>query len=461
MTDTDNSTARKSSKGVFYAPWERALNRVLTPFEEFIHRQTTSGLLLMITTVVALLLANGPLAAVYNALVQMPVGFSIGGWGLEKSLHHWVNDGLMALFFFVVGMELKRELLVGELADLRAAALPVMAAIGGMVAPALIYLAVNPEGTAARGWGVPMATDIAFAVGILAILAARVPKALITFLVALAIVDDLGAVLVIAVFYTEQLLVQWLGLAAVVVALLFALNLGGIRRTLPYFLLAVVLWFALLKSGVHATLAGVIGAFTVPARPRYDPGAFSAHLRRLLARYDSSIKPGTSILTNDELRAVVQTMDNGVIAVQAPLQRLEHVWHLPVAFLVIPVFALINAGIPLDVGSLGTTLREPVALGVMLGLVVGKLVGITGASWIALRTGIAQLPKGTRFAQIAAVSLLAGIGFTMSIFIAELGFADRPDLLVMAKTGILAASLLSGVAGFIWLWVLGRDRILP
>jgi NhaA family Na+:H+ antiporter len=304
-----------------------------------------------------------------------------------------------------------------------------------------------------------MATDIAFAVGVLAILAARVPRALITFLVALAIVDDLGAVLVIALFYTAELAPAWLAAAAALTGALAVLNLGGVRRPLPYFLLAVLLWYALLKSGVHATLAGVIGAFAVPARPRYDPVAFGAHLRRLLARYDESMRPGTSVLTNDELRAVVQAMDNGVVAMQAPLQRLEHLWHLPVAFLVIPVFALVNAGIPLEPGSLGETVRSPVALGVTLGLVVGKFVGITGASWLALRAGLAQLPTGTRFAQVAAVSLLGGIGFTMSIFIAELGFAGQPELLVMAKTGILAASVISGAAGFAWLWFLGRGEV--
>lgn len=456
--DDPNRPATPPPKGVIYAPWERALDRVLTPFEEFIHRQTTSGLLLMVTTVIALFLANGPLADAYHALVELPLGVRIGDWGLEKSLHHWVNDGLMALFFFVVGMELKREMLVGELADLRAAALPVMAAIGGMVVPALIYFALNPDGDAARGWGVPMATDIAFAVGVLAILASRVPKALITFLVALAIVDDLGAVLVIALFYTDELSLQWLAAAGALTVLLVVFNLGGIRRPVPYFLVAVLLWFALLKSGVHATLAGVIGAFTVPARPRYDPAAFSAHLRKLVARYDAALAPGTNILTNDQLRAVVQTMDNSVVAMQAPLQRLEHIWHLPVAFLVIPVFALINAGIPLELGSLGETIRNPVALGVTLGLVAGKFIGITGASWLALKAGIAHLPTDTRFVQIAAVSLLGGIGFTMSIFIAELGFEGRPELLVMAKTGILMASLVSGLAGFAWLWVLGSAR---
>ncbi|MCC7257754.1 MAG: Na+/H+ antiporter NhaA [Gammaproteobacteria bacterium] len=448
-----------SGRGILYAPWERAFERILTPFEEFIHRQTTSGLLLMVSAVLALVLANGPFADLYHRLIHLPLGISLGGWSLEKTLQHWVNDGLMAFFFFVVGMELKREMLVGELADLRQAALPIVAAIGGMVVPALIYLAIAPDGAAQRGWGVPMATDIAFAVGVLALLAARVPRALITFLVALAIVDDLGAVLVIAVFYTDDLAFAWLAAAGAVVAVLVVFNLAGVRRPVPYFLVAVLLWFALLKSGVHATLAGVIGGFTVPALPRYDPAAFSAQVRRLMARFDVSHRPGESILTNDELRAVVQALDNGVVAVQAPLQRLEHIWHQPVAFLVIPVFALFNAGIPLEIGTVaGTVLAHPVALGVTVGLVAGKLLGITGASWVALRLGVAVLPAGTRFPQIAAVSLLAGIGFTMSIFIAELAFGAEPQLLLMAKIGILMASLLSGAAGFACLWLLGAPR---
>jgi NhaA family Na+:H+ antiporter len=448
-------------KGVIYAPWEQAFDRILTPFEEFIHRQTTSGLLLMCTAIVAILLANSPLAAWYQRIVELPLGLSIGDWSIAKTLHHWVNDGLMALFFFVVGLELKREMLVGELADLRAAVLPVTAATGGMLVPAAIYLAFNPGGVAAQGWGIPMATDIAFAVGVLAILAARVPKALITFLVALAIVDDLGAVLVIALFYTDNLALDWLAGAAAAIGLLVVFNLAGVRRTVPYFVVAVILWFALLKSGFHATLAGVIGAFIVPARPKYDPAAFGTHLRKLVARFDTSYRPETNVLTNDEMRAVVQALGNGVIAFQAPLQRLEHIWHLPVAFLVIPIFALVNAGIPFEFGSLGDTATHPVTLGVALGLVLGKFIGITGASWLVLRLGLAQLPTGTRFSQIAAVSLLGGIGFTMSIFIAELGFSARPEYLLMAKTGILAASLISGLAGFSWLWLLGNSRPAP
>ena len=454
--ESEQQPEQPANPGVIYAPWERAFTRILTPFEEFIHRQTTSGLLLMGTAILALVLANSFLAGSYLHLIHTPMSIRIGAWGIDMSLHHWVNDGLMALFFFVVGMELKREILVGELADLRQAALPIIAAIGGMAVPALIYLAFNPAGDAARGWGVPMATDIAFAVGALVLLASRVPKALITFLVALAIADDLGAVLVIALFYTQQLALDWLGMAALLVMLLAVLNFVGIRRALPYFGVGLLLWYALLQSGVHATLAGVLCAFAVPARPKYDLRLFSARVKELLGRYDANLQTDTNIMTNEKLHMVVQTLENGVRGVQTPLQRLEHGWHLPVAFVVIPIFALFNAGIPLHFGGLGETLAHPVMLGVMVGLVLGKFIGITGACWLALRLGIGQLPSGTRFSQIAAVSVLGGIGFTMSIFIAELGFAGQPEYLLMAKTGVLAASLLAGVLGFVWLWWLGR-----
>ena len=452
----ENSVAGKVKTGVYHAPWEKSFDKILTPFEEFIHRQTTSGLLLMGMAVLALVLANGPLVSAYEHIIHTLISLNIGSWTLEMSLHHWINDGLMALFFFVVGLELKREMLVGELANPRNAVMPIAAAVGGMVVPALIYFAINPSGDAALGWGIPMATDIAFAIGALALLASRVPKALITFLVALAIVDDLGAVMVIAVFYTDSIALLPLAAAGVLFALLMIFNLSGIRKTLPYFIVAVLLWYALLQSGVHATLAGILGALSVPATPRYNPERFSEHVRELMRRFEASHQPGKSIMTNDALRAVVQTLENGVHSVEAPLQRLEHIWHMPVAYLVIPIFALANAGIALNFDSLGETLAHPVMLGVSLGLVLGKFIGITGASWLVLKLGVAELPKDTRFTQIAGVSLLAGIGFTMSIFVAQLGFSRNEDLLLMAKTGILAASVLAGVAGFIWLYLVSK-----
>ena len=457
-----NMAAKQSSptqkKGRIYAPWERTFNRVLSPFEEFIHRQTTSGLLLMTTAIIALILANSSMAEAYQHFIHTPVKFTIGGWSIDMSLHHWVNDALMALFFFVVGLELKREIMVGELSNIRHAALPVVAAIGGMLVPALIYLAFNHQGDAMRGWGVPMATDIAFAVGALVLLASRVPKALITFLVALAIADDLGAVLVIALFYTQALSLNWLGAAVAMLALLFTLNFAGVRKVMPYFILAVLLWYALLQSGVHATLAGVLGAFAVPARSKYDPSLFAERVNAQIDHFIASRQQNDTILTNENLHSVVQNLEESVKGVQTPLQRLENLWHLPVAFIVIPIFALFNAGIPLQFNALGQTLTHPVMLGVAFGLLFGKFIGISGACWLALKLGIGQLPSGTRFSQIMAVSVLGGIGFTMSIFIAELGFAQQPENLLMAKTGVLLASVLAGFIGFGWLWWLGRKN---
>lgn len=450
---------KSSEKDILYAPWERAFKRVLTPFEEFIHHQTTSGLLLMGAAIIALFLANGSLAEAYQHFIHTPVKVAIGDWGIDMSLHHWVNDALMALFFFVVGMELKREIMAGELSDIRQAALPIVAAIGGMVVPALIYIAFNHEGAAMHGWGIPMATDIAFAVGALALLANRVPKALITFLVALAIADDLGAVLVIALFYTNELSLFWLAVSAAFFAVLLTFNFAGIRNAIPYFVIAVILWYALLQSGVHATLAGVLGAFSVPARSKYDPNLFADRINELIDRYIASRKKDDSPLTNKKLYTVVQNLEESVNGVQTPLQRLEHIWHLPVAFIVIPIFAIFNAGIPIQFNSLSDTLTHPVMLGVAFGLFFGKFIGITGACWLALKFGIGQLPTGTRFSQITAVSVLGGIGFTMSIFIAELGFMGQPENLLMAKTGVLLASLLAGVIGYIWLWFLGKKSV--
>lgn len=456
MTDKHNEFDNERKKGIFNAPWEKSFDKLLTPFEEFIHRQTTSGLLLMGMAVIALFLANGPLAEAYKHIIHTMISLNVGSWKLEMSLHHWINDALMAVFFFVVGLELKREIMVGELAVIRNAVLPLGAAVGGMVVPALIYFAFNPDGDAARGWGIPMATDIAFAIGALALLASRVPKALITFLVALAIVDDLGAVIVIAVFYTDTIALGPLAAAGGLFALLMAFNMAGIRKTMPYFIVALFLWYALLLSGVHATLAGVLGALSVPAIPKYNPEHFSEHVKGLMKRFNASHQPGTNIMTNESLRSVVQNLESSVHRVETPLQRLEHVWHMPVAYLVIPIFALANAGIPMELASLGAILTHPVLLGVSMGLVVGKFIGITGASWIMLKLGWAVLPKDTRFTQIAGVSLLAGIGFTMSIFIAQLGFGEREDLLLVAKTGILAASLLAGISGFIWLYLVSK-----
>ncbi len=443
---------KKTTEKEYVAPWEKAFDRVLTPLEEFIHRQTTSGVLLMLCAVVALYVANSQWNEAYHHLLELPFTIGVPGFQLSKSLHHWINDGLMAIFFFVVGLELKREILVGELADPKHAVLPIVAAIGGMLVPVFFYISFNPEGHTLNGWGVPMATDIAFALGALALLGKRVPKNLLTFLVALAIVDDLGAVLVIALFYTETINIPALAIAAAMLGLLVSLNLGGIRRPLPYILLGVVLWIAMLKSGVHATLAGIFLAFTIPMRPKYDPDRFLLQINGMVEQIKRAYRREENIVINDEMRSRVRALGEGVQLVQAPAQILERKMHLPSAYLVIPIFSLANAGIPIDWSSLGSIVTHPVSVGIAAGLVLGKLIGIAGFSWVAVRLGLTSLPHGLNFKHIIGVALMGGIGFTMSIFIAELGFAHHAEDLLMAKTGILFASALAGVSGFLWLY---------
>ncbi len=443
---------KKTKEKEFVAPWEKAFDRVLTPLDEFIHRQTTSGVLLMLCAVVALYVANSQWNEAYHHLLELPFTIGMPGFQLSKSLHHWINDGLMAMFFFVVGLELKREILVGELADPKQAVLPIVAAIGGMLVPVFFYISFNPEGHTLNGWGVPMATDIAFALGALALLGKRVPKNLLTFLVALAIVDDLGAVLVIALFYTETINIPALVIAAAMLALLVSLNLGGIRRPLPYILLGIVLWIAMLKSGVHATLAGIFLAFTIPMRPKYDPERFLSQINGMVEQIKRAYRREENIVINDEMRSRVRALGEGVLLVQAPAQILERQMHLPSAYLVIPIFSLANAGIPIDWSSFGSIVTHPVSVGIATGLVLGKLIGIAGFSWVAVRLGLTSLPHGLNFKHIVGVALMGGIGFTMSIFIAELGFAHHAEDLLMAKTGILLASALAGVSGFLWLY---------
>lgn len=443
-----NAENAEQATGIYYAPWEKSADRILMPFERFVHQESTSALCLIAAAILALVLANSALHGLYHDITHMKAGFSIGGLALENTIHHWVNDGLMTLFFFVVGLELKREILVGELASPRKAALPIIAAIGGMAVPALLYVFFNPSGIAAKGWAIPMATDIAFAIGIMVLLGDRVPRALMAFLVALAITDDLGAVAVIALFYTDTLSLPPLLAAAGLTGCLVFFNAIGIRRAVPYFIVAVFLWFAMLYSGLHPTLAGVIGAFTVPARPKFDPQFFKLRHDALLSKFDKSYEADNRIITNMTMNALVQKMEELTHSVMTPLQRLEHIWHLPVAFFVIPVFALVNAGVHLSAGDIAAAVQNPVLWGVTAGLVLGKFAGILGACALAVKLGLAQLPQSVGFAQIAGAALLAGIGFTMSIFISGLAFEDNEELLRISKIGILAASLISGVSGY-------------
>jgi NhaA family Na+:H+ antiporter len=400
---------------------------------------------------VAVVLANSPLRNAYLHLTHAPVAIRIGGAALEMSWLHLVNEGLMVFFFFVIGLELKREFPVGELSDPRKALLPILAALGGMLTPALFYGSLNPSGEFGRGWGIPMATDIAFCVSALVILGRRIPQALTIFLVSLAIVDDIGAVIVIAVFYTQSIDLPSLGWAAAVFAVLFAFNLSGIRRSLPYALAGGVLWILLFKSGVHATITGILVAFCIPARAKYSPDYFRANLEELIARYRVSSRKDENVLTSTELQSVLNRLDDEVRLADSPLRRMEDRMHLPVALLVIPVFALTNAGIEMEWGSIEATLRHPVTLGVVSGLFLGKMTGIFLFSWAGIRLGWVSLPSGVTLRHLLGVGLLGGIGFTMSIFIAELSFPDNREALLMAKSGIMLASLLSALAGYLWL----------
>jgi NhaA family Na+:H+ antiporter len=420
--------------------------RALRPFQRFARTESAGGVVLLACAALALAWANSPWAENYFHLWETRIGVRVAGRALDLSLHHWINDGLMAVFFFVVGLEIKREMLVGELSSARQAALPIAGALGGMLVPALIYATLNVGGPGSAGWGIPMATDIAFALGVLALLGPGVPVALKVFLTALAIADDIGAVVVIAVFYTSELSGNSLAMGGVILAVLIALNVLGIRRPLVYLTLGVLLWLAFLYSGVHPTVAGVVLAMTIPSRTRIHEEEFLAVARGAIDEFDAACQPGETVLSNRAQQEAIEVLERASEAVQSPLLTMEHKLHLTVAFFIMPVFALANAGVALG-GGLLDALSVPVTAGVLLGLVLGKPVGITLFAWLAVRVGFASLPAQTSWRALHGVSWLGGIGFTMSLFIAGLAFADA-SLLDSAKVGILGASLVAGVIGW-------------
>jgi len=440
-----------------YAPWEKVFNRIATPFEHFIHAQTTTGLVLMGMTVIALILANSALTEDYIHFFHTNIDFNVGDWKLSHSIHHWINDGLMAIFFFMVGLEIKREILNGELSSIKVAMLPILAAIGGMVLPALIYLSLNYGTNGQNGWGIPMATDIAFAISALVLLSKRIPTSLVTFLVALAIVDDLGAVLVIAIFYTEQINFLPLLLAGASFLIMISFNRFGIHAILPYFIVGLFMWFFMLESGVHATIAGVIAAMTIPSRPKLTPIDFTSHTKNLLDEYDN-YPVTTDHVMHENQKAILLNIKDRIDSVGSPSARLEHDLHLPVSLIVIPLFALANAGISIDFSSIGSKIFEPISLGIILGLILGKVLGIAGVSYFAIKMKIAKLPEGASMNQVFGVAFLGGIGFTMSIFVAELAFLGSPQMIFQAKIGILAASLFAGIFGYLWLRFIAQSR---
>jgi Na+:H+ antiporter, NhaA family len=431
------------------------VERIVRPFQDFAHKQSSSGILLIMATVVALVWANSPWAESYAALWHTKLTVGVGDFSISKDLTHWINDGLMAVFFLVVGLEIKREILVGELSSIRNATLPVAAAVGGAVVPATIYLTINAGTEGSAGWGIPMATDIAFALGVLALLGQRAPAGLKVFLTALAIVDDIVAVLVIAFFYTSDISWGALGVGVAFQAALVVANLLGVGKTLVYAVLGIGLWLCFLLSGVHATIAGVLLALTVPTSSFMNPTAFLERVRYILDRFEKAGEKGENVLTNEERQAALHALNHAAYKLEPPLHELEHALHPWVVFAIMPLFALANAGMPLG-GAILETLTSPVALGIVVGLVVGKQLGITLFAWLAVRSGISELPGDINWRHVYGAGWLAGIGFTMSLFITDLAFVDG-SLVDAAKLGILVASLIAGVVG----WTILRGASSP
>jgi NhaA family Na+:H+ antiporter len=424
--------------------------RLLKPIKAFAEMEISGGVVLLACALIAMIWANSPWAESYFHLWEIELTIRVGDYHLTRALHHWINDGLMAMFFFVVGLEIKREVLVGELSTFKQAILPVAAAIGGMVVPAGVYATLHWGEPTVRGWGIPMATDIAFALGVLALLGKRVPVAIKIFLAGLAIADDIGAVLAIAFFYTSKII--WMDLlfgGGFLLALILG-NWAGVRSSYYYAVLGIGgVWLAFLLSGVHPTIAGVLAALTIPARTRIPAREFSGQGRELLAQFDQSCKPGDRILANQEMMHAINGLEGICEQAQTPLQRLEHGLMPLVTYLVMPLFALANAGVTME-GNLGKSVMQPVSLGIFLGLVVGKPIGIFLFSFIAVKSRLAALPRGVGLRQIFGVGLLGGIGFTMSLFIAGLAFPDAANL-YSAKIGILIASLTAGILGSLML----------
>ncbi len=428
-------------------------NKPLNTFSisRFINEEAYGGIILIFATIAALIWANSTFYESYHHLWhELKIGFVWGEINMIGSLHHWINDGLMALFFFTVGLEIKREIMGGELSSMKKASMPIAAAIGGMLIPAALYALVTvnyPEYM--NGWGIPMATDIAFALGLLALLGKRVNINLKIFLTALAIADDLGAVMVIAIFYTDSINFTELYSAAFFLGILVIANFAGVRRTVFYALVGFVgVWMAFVFSGVHATIAGVLIALTIPARTKISENDYVRKLSKCINKFKKEESNDNALLTKDQAHLLAE-IENLNDKAQTPLQKLEHAMHPITAFFILPVFALSNAGVHIE-GSIIEMLLHPISLGIIAGLVLGKFLGISLLSHLTVWLKIASLPEGVSWRQIYGVAFLAGIGFTMSMFISDLAFKDE-EMKQIAKVGIMAASLISATIGMIWL----------
>jgi NhaA family Na+:H+ antiporter len=431
-----------------------AISRAITlPVQEYIHAEEAAGLMLVVGAVAGLVWANSFWAESYPAFWDTTLTIDLGLLTIAKTARHWVNDGLMVFFFLLVGLEIKREMVHGQLSTRRQAALPVFAALGGMILPAGLYLLFTLGHAGARGWGVPVATDIAFALGVLALLGRRVPTELKIFLLALATVDDLGGILIIAVFYAHGLSMTALAIAAALAVLIIVLRRSGVRSAGVFGLVGVLLWLAVLKSGVHATIAGVVIGLLTPARILYDPREVAAVLRERLNALRAAIERDE----NDEAEMLLGQIEELTRGSEEPLQRIERHVRPWVSYVVLPIFALANSGVVLSREQIAAALDSPVAHGAMVGLLLGKVVGVAGATWLAVRLRLVALPNAVNWSHIIGAGLLAGIGFTVSLFIAELAF-EGSALLPHAKRGILAASAAAAVLGGGFLLVRTKPR---
>jgi Na+:H+ antiporter, NhaA family len=426
-------------------------DQILRPAQQFFDKEASSSILLIAATAIALFWVNSSIGETYHNFWHTEISFTFGHFHINKTLLHWVNDGLMSLFFFTVGLEIKREILVGELATPKKALLPVIAALGGMIVPGLIYAALNVGSPTIHGWGIPVATDIAFALGALAVFGRKLPVGLRIFLAAFAIADDLGAVVIIAIFYTKEIV--WFNLI-ISLFLIFGLavaNFFWIRQTLIYAILGLAVWFFVLGSGVHPTIAGVIVSLFVPARGRYDTDNFLQNIKKITEKFECEEQScGYSILLNQEHMYAVQALELACHDVETPLQRLMHALHPWVAFLILPLFAMGNTGLIFRGIVFSEAVSNPVILGIIFGLVVGKPIGILLFSYLSVKTGIASLPQEVRWSHIFGGAMLGGIGFTMSLFLSELSFTD-PHIIDYARIAILTGSILSAVFGMSYL----------
>ncbi|MDY0051830.1 MAG: Na+/H+ antiporter NhaA [Aliarcobacter sp.] len=408
--------------------------------EDFISKEALSGILLFLATIAAVIVANSTLGQSYYDLWHMPLGMTLGEKTISMSLTYWIDDGLMALFFLMVGLEIKREMAIGELSSVSKAAFPIVAAFGGMIIPALIYVALNTDNP--LGFGIPMATDIAFALGILMLLGTRVNPALKLFLVALAVVDDLGAVLVVATVYTSEIKAEYFLHAGVTYALIWLLNYLGVKKILPYLVLGVFLWIFIHEIGIHATIAGVLLAFAIPISSKIDEDKFIEKTRESIDDFEKN-RDETPVLNHHQIDSL-ENMAHGYDKVQNPLVRLEHNLHGLSAFFIMPLFAFSNAGVIIDFSTISANMM--IVLGVVLGLLIGKPIGIFGFTYLATKIGLIKKPDEISWNDVIAVGFLGGIGFTMSIFITHLAFADE-TIIAAVKLGVFAASFLAAIIG--------------